>query len=39
VRAPLRAELLEVFEGEPTEGETRLLDGVNIDLEPVAREA
>ena len=39
VRAPLRAELLEVFEDEPTEGETRPLEGVSIDLEPVAREA
>ena len=39
VRAPLRAELLEVFEGEPTDGETRPLEGVLIDLEPVAREA
>jgi len=33
------APLLEVFEAEPTEGETRTLDGLEIDLEPVAREA
>ena len=35
----LRGEVLEVFEAEPTEGETHLLDGDRIDLEPVAREA
>lgn len=35
----LRSDVLEVFEAEPTEGETLLLDGDRIDLEPVAREA
>jgi uncharacterized protein len=30
--------LLEVFEPEPVEGETRQLEGTTIDLEPVARE-
>ncbi len=39
VRGTLRSEVLEVFEAEPKEGETLLLDGVTIDLEPVAREA
>lgn len=33
------AEVLEVFEDEPTEGETSKLDGDRIDLEPLAREA
>ncbi len=33
------ATLLEVFEPEPVEGETRRLEGTTIDLEPVAREA
>ena len=31
--------LLEVFEPEPVEGETRRLEGTTIDLEPVARES
>lgn len=35
----LRSEVLEVFEAEPTEGETLPLVGDRIDLEPVAREA
>jgi uncharacterized protein len=35
----LEADVLEVFEAEPTEGETQLLRGVEIDLEPIAREA
>jgi uncharacterized protein len=39
VTGTLQAEVLEVFEAEPTEGETQLLDGDRIDLEPVAREA
>ena len=39
VSGTLEAEVLEVFEAEPTEGETQLLDGDRIDLEPVAREA
>jgi uncharacterized protein len=39
VRGTLRSEVLEVFEAEPTEGDTLLLDGDRIDLEPVAREA
>jgi uncharacterized protein len=39
VRGTLQADVLEVFEAEPTEGETQLLDGDRIDLEPVAREA
>ena len=33
------ATLLEVFEPEPVESETRRLEGTTIDLEPVAREA
>ena len=33
------APLLEVFEPEPVEGETRRLEGATIDLEPVARES
>jgi DUF177 domain-containing protein len=33
------ATLLEVFEPEPVEGETRRLEGTTIDLEPVARES
>jgi uncharacterized protein len=39
VHGTVRSEVLEVFEAEPTEGETLLLDGDRIDLEPVAREA
>ncbi len=39
VAGTLRSDVLEVFEAEPKEGETLLLDGVTIDLEPVAREA
>ena len=39
VTGTLRSEVLEVFEAQPTEGETLLLDGDRIDLEPVAREA
>lgn len=35
----LEAPVMEVFEADPTEGETQKLDGVEIDLEPVAREA
>lgn len=39
ITGTLRSEVLEVFEAEPTEGETLLLDGDRIDLEPLAREA
>ena len=39
VTGELRADVLEVFEAEPSEGETLFLDGDRIDLEPVAREA
>lgn len=39
VHGTLRSEVLEVFEAEPKEGETLLLAGVTIDLEPVAHEA
>lgn len=39
VEGTVRSDVLEVFEAEPTEGETLLLDGDRIDLEPVAREA
>jgi uncharacterized protein len=39
VEADVDATLLEVFEAEPVEGETRRLEGTTIDLEPVAREA
>lgn len=39
VSATLEATLLEVFEADPVEGETQPLRGVEIDLEPVAREA
>ena len=39
IKGTLRSDVLEVFEAEPTEGETLLLDGDRIDLEPVAREA
>lgn len=35
----LDTEVLEVFEDEPVEGETRKLDHDRVDLEPVAREA
>lgn len=35
----LAVDVMEVFEDEPTEGETSKLDGVQIDLEPVVREA
>lgn len=39
VTGTLRADVLEVFEAEPTEGETQKLAGVEIDVEPVLREA
>ena len=39
VGGELAADVLEVFEAEPTEGETSKLDGVKIDLEPLVREA
>jgi uncharacterized protein len=39
VRASLRAPILEIYEAQPTEGETQPLQGDLIDLEPVAREA
>jgi uncharacterized protein len=39
VSGELAVEVLEVFEDEPTEGETSKLDGVQVDLEPVVREA
>jgi uncharacterized protein len=39
VHAVLEASVMEVFEAEPTEGETQPLLGVEIDVEPVAREA
>lgn len=39
VSGELAVDVLEVFEDEPTEGETSKLDGVQIDLEPVVREA
>jgi len=39
VASELETTLLEVFEPEPVEGETRRLHGTTIDLEPVAREA
>lgn len=39
VISTLETEVLEIFEDEPTEGETRKLDHDRIDLEPVAREA
>ena len=35
----LEVDVMEVFEDEPTEGETSKLDGVQVDLEPVVREA
>jgi uncharacterized protein len=39
VQGEVDATILEVFEAEPVEGETRRLAGTTIDLEPVAREA
>jgi len=39
VEGELDATLLEVFEPDPVESETRRLEGTTIDLEPVAREA
>lgn len=39
VEGMVRSEILEVFEADPTDGETLPLEGVTIDLEPVAREA
>ena len=39
VEGELDATLLEVFEPEPVDGETRRLEGATVDLEPVAREA
>ena len=39
VEGDVDATVLEVFEPEPVEGETRRLGGTTIDLEPVAREA
>jgi uncharacterized protein len=39
VEGEVDATVLEVFETEPVEGETRRLAGTTIDLEPVAREA
>jgi uncharacterized protein len=39
VEAVLTAAVLEIYEPEPTEGETQLLQGGHIDVEPVAREA
>ena len=39
VERELEAEVMEVFEDEPVEGETRKLDHDRIDLEPVTREA
>jgi uncharacterized protein len=39
VTGRLSVDVLEVFEDEPTEGETSKLDGVQIDLEPLVREA
>jgi uncharacterized protein len=39
VESVLESEVLEIYEDEPTEGETRKLDHDRIDLEPVAREA
>ena len=38
VEGELDATMLEVFEPEPSEGETRRLEGTTVDLEPVARE-
>ena len=39
VGGELDAILLEVFEPEPVDGETRRLEGATVDLEPVARES
>jgi uncharacterized protein len=39
VRASLHVPILEIFEAEPTDGETRLLEGDHVDVEPVVREA
>jgi uncharacterized protein len=39
VASTLVTDVLEIFEDEPTDGETRALDHDRIDLEPVAREA
>jgi uncharacterized protein len=39
VERALEADVLEIFEDDPVEGETRQLDHDRIDLEPVAREA
>lgn len=39
VAARLTSPILEVYETDPSEGETQPLDGTEIDLEPVAREA
>ena len=39
VEATLTAAILEIYEPDPTEGETQLLRGDHIDVEPVAREA
>jgi uncharacterized protein len=39
VEGTLAAPVQEVFEARPVEGETRLLDGAHVDVEPVAREA
>lgn len=39
VEARLSSPILEVYEPHPSEGETQLLQGGEIDLEPVAREA
>ncbi len=39
VEATLSAPILEIYEPDPTEGETQPLQGDHIDVEPVAREA
>jgi uncharacterized protein len=39
IKSTLRADVYEVFEDEPVEGETRQLEVDHIDLEPMAREA
>ncbi|HEV2766148.1 MAG TPA: DUF177 domain-containing protein [Acidimicrobiales bacterium] len=39
VEATLTAAILEIYEPDPTEGETQPLQGDHIDVEPVAREA
>ena len=39
LQATLRAPVLEIFETDPTEGETQPLHGDHIDVEPVVREA